>query len=83
MDAHRCLSCGKHITWQFAICSACEGVYGRTSREWPEWLAFMWRDTVKDRRRDKQIKRWEISTADMPFSRQVVYYDEYAEEQPV
>jgi hypothetical protein len=59
---HKCLAgCGQVITWQFAICAKCERTYGRSARNWPEWLRFLWNDTQRNRRRIRRIKRHEVS----------------------
>ena len=51
MPPHTCLAgCGKRITWRFAICAECEKTYGRSPTEWPQWLAFLWRDEQRIRR---------------------------------
>ncbi len=80
---HSCIICKRPITWQFAICSHCEVEYGRTSREWPEWLAFLWREQVKERRRNKTILAREVTASDLTFTQQLLYHDEYLEELPV
>jgi len=53
---HRCLNCGKPITWTFAICSTCEQKHGNSSRDWPEWLRYLWAQTQRERRQDKSIR---------------------------
>jgi len=58
MRGHRCLAgCGKAITYRFAICSDCEKIYGRSSLQWPEWLRYSWKQTQKDRRKEKKHKQ--------------------------
>ena len=53
---HKCLSCGKPITWNFAICADCEKIHGNSAKEWPEWLRFLWNSTQRERRsRAKQL----------------------------
>jgi hypothetical protein len=56
-EIHKCLAgCGKTITWRFAICKDCEQIYGSKSEEWPDWLRFLWSDTLRERReRQTQI----------------------------
>ena len=76
---HTCLVCGRVITWQFAICIHCEQVYGRTSSQWPEWLAYLWREQVKERRRNKTILLREVTATDLTYHLQVEY-QEVAEE---
>lgn len=76
---HHCLVCEKAITWQFAICTTCEQTYGRTSSEWPAWLSFLWRDQVRQRRRNKTIARREVTVSDLTFNR-LVEYQENSEE---
>jgi len=55
MPYHKCLNCGKPITWTFAICSNCEKKFGNSSKEWPDWLRFLWAQTQRERRQDKNI----------------------------
>jgi hypothetical protein len=62
---HRCLNCGKPITYQFAICSACERIFGRQSLLWPEWLRFMWRDILRERRQNKRVREHELEFAEL------------------
>jgi hypothetical protein len=62
---HRCIVCGKPITWTFAICAGCEKTYGNKAREWPTWLSFLWNAEQRERRRNKQIHNHEITMADM------------------
>jgi DNA-directed RNA polymerase specialized sigma24 family protein len=53
--AHTCLAgCGKYITWSFAICADCEEVYGRSARDWPEWLRYSWNQEQRARRRHRK-----------------------------
>lgn len=61
MDTHRCLSCNKAITWNFALCQSCERIYGNKAREWPRWLNFLWNDTQQQRRAQKRIVTTEVS----------------------
>lgn len=72
---HHCIVCGKSITWQFAICTACEVIYGRTSRVWPKWLAYLWSDQVRQRRQERTIKKREVTVSDLTYSRAVEYQD--------
>ena len=66
---HTCLAgCGKSITWNFAICAECEKIYGRSPREWPEWLAFLWRDEQRLRRQNKRVRDNEDTFTDLPDS---------------
>lgn len=61
MNQHRCLAgCGRPITWRFAICSDCEKIYGNRSKEWPEWLRFLWKDILVERRRIVNQLRYEV-----------------------
>lgn len=61
MPNHVCLAgCGKRITWRFAICAECEKEYGRSPREWPAWLAFLWRDEQRLRRQHRRITSHEV-----------------------
>lgn len=61
MAVHKCLAgCGKTITWQFAICSECEKIYGKSMFEWEPWLRYLWQDTLKERRREIQISKNEV-----------------------
>jgi len=62
---HCCLVCRKRISWQFAICNKCEEEYGHSSKEWPAWLRFLWADTLKTRRRDQNIKKYEVTESDL------------------
>lgn len=63
---HQCLSCGKNITWQFAICSECERVHGSSPSTWPKWLSFLWRDEQRQRRQAKSVTSHEITASDIP-----------------
>lgn len=58
--SNKCLVCGKSITYTFAICSDCEKIYGNRSSEWEPWLRFLWQDTQRQRRRDKNIIAFEV-----------------------
>lgn len=66
-DRHTCLVCSKPITWQFAICSACEAEYGNKMEQWPEWLSYLWKDTQRQRRASKRSSQFELplESADM------------------
>ncbi len=71
-EQHRCLAgCGRVITWAFAICSSCEKKYGRSPKNWPEWLAFLWRDEQRLRRQHKRVKEFEVPFSDLPPSQAV------------
>lgn len=72
---HGCLVCGQPITWQFAICARCENTYGRTSREWPRWLAYLWADHVRERRRNKTIAIREVTASDLSPLHQVEFHE--------
>ncbi len=67
-NPHCCLVCGKKISWQFAICNVCEETYGRSSTEWPEWLRFLWHDTLRTRRRNRRIAKHEFTESDLEDS---------------
>lgn len=54
MAQHKCLVCGKPITYTFAICSSCEAQYGKSAKSWPSWLRFLWADTQRERRQEKK-----------------------------
>lgn len=61
MTTRKCLAgCGKTITSKFAICTSCEGIYGKSQTEWPEWLSFLWNSVTQDRFRTKRILRAEL-----------------------
>ena len=64
---HQCLGedCGQWITYRFAICATCEQEYGRSAKNWPDWLRFLWNDTQRERRRHKKINTNEITFADL------------------
>lgn len=62
---HKCLACGRRITWTFAICAKCEGTYGNKSREWPGWLSFLWKSEQRNRRRNKRERDHEIVMTDL------------------
>ncbi len=64
---HQCLGedCTKWITYRFAICANCEERYGKSARNWPSWLRFLWNDTQRNRRRNKRISMNEITFADL------------------
>jgi hypothetical protein len=59
---HHCLGedCPRYITYRFAICTACEARYGRSSREWPAWLRFLWNETQRHRRAERRYRKQEI-----------------------
>jgi hypothetical protein len=61
MAAHKCLVCSKPITWNFAICTDCEKVYGSKAQNWPTWLRFMWADEQRTRRVERAIAAHEVS----------------------
>ena len=66
MPPHTCLvGCGKRITWRFAICAECEKTYGRSPTEWPQWLAFLWRDEQRIRRQHRRIVAHEINLSEI------------------
>lgn len=64
---HQCLGedCTKWITYRFAICANCEKRYGRSARNWPDWLRFLWNDIQRNRRRNKRISMNEITFTDL------------------
>ncbi|MCK4819895.1 hypothetical protein KA005_29285 [bacterium] len=64
---HQCLGedCTKWITYRFAICAKCEERYGKSARNWPSWLRFLWNDIQRNRRRNKRISMNEITFADL------------------
>lgn len=65
-EPHRCLAgCGRAITYQFAICSDCEQIYGRSSLEWPYWLRWLWNDIQRERRRDRNVAHFEITFSEL------------------
>lgn len=65
---HVCFGCAKkRITWQFAICTDCERVYGRSAKEWPEWLRISWNLEQQDRRRLKKEFLYEVPLEDDEF----------------
>ena len=67
---HKCTAgCGKWITWQFAICSDCEKIYGRSAlNDWPEWLRDAWNAEQRRRRAEYRHARHEISFTDLELS---------------
>ena len=66
MPPHTCLAgCGKRITWRFAICAECEKTHGRSPTEWPQWLAFLWRDEQRIRRQHRRIVAHEINLSEI------------------
>ncbi|HEC64225.1 MAG TPA: hypothetical protein ENI23_02920 [bacterium] len=62
---HKCIACPTWITYRFAICAKCEQEYGRSAREWPKWLRFLWNDIQKERRRTKRIREHEITFSEL------------------
>jgi len=64
-EPHRCLSCSKPISWSFAICRKCETIYGSRPSHWPDWLAYLWREEQRERRRNRRINRFEICFSDV------------------
>lgn len=64
-SVHYCTAgCGTHITWRFAICTNCEAEYGRSARDWPEWLRYSWNDIQRQRRAAKKNTTNEILVYD-------------------
>lgn len=58
---HYCTAgCGRRITFRFAICSACEEIYGRSALEWPEWLRESWNMTQRWRRILVKVNKHEV-----------------------
>ena len=58
---HKCKAgCGKTITWRFAICSDCEKKYGKSAKEWPDWLRYRWNEEQRKRRRDAREREMTI-----------------------
>jgi len=65
-STHQCMAgCGKRITYQFAICSSCEQIYGNKIEKWPGWLSFLWRDEMRIRRDTARINQKEVSFSDL------------------
>lgn len=64
---HQCLGedCNKWITWRFALCTNCEKRYGRSAKQWPPWLRFLWNDTQRERRRNKRVAQNEVLYVDI------------------
>jgi hypothetical protein len=63
---HECLTgCGRRITWRFAICSSCEKIYGRSSRDWPNWLRYLWNAEQRERRQDTRVTNNEVPLTDL------------------
>lgn len=63
---HLCLGClEKPITWQFAICSSCESIYGNRATEWPVWLRESWNMEQRERRREKKARHYETHFTDL------------------
>jgi len=68
MSPHRCLVCGRPITWRFAICTECEKEFGRSAYQWPLWLRFLWADTQRIRRQNTQYLKREIALNDSDYN---------------
>jgi hypothetical protein len=65
IQGNKCLAgCGRTITRQFAICAECEKIYGSRMADWPEWLKFLWKDTLKERRREHREWIYEVPFED-------------------
>jgi len=69
---HKCLACATNwITWQFAICTDCEGKYGSSSLEWEKngagWLRELWNMEQRERRRIKKQKFYEVPLIDYDY----------------
>lgn len=62
---HKCLTCSRWITYRFAICSTCEEKYGKSAKDWPEWLRFLWNDTQRERRRSRKVRQNEITFSEL------------------
>lgn len=74
---HRCHSCGRLITYRFAICSDCEEIYGKSSLEWPTWLRDSWALEQRWRRRENNDKQYEVLFTDLypPIEEQQMWYN--------
>ena len=70
---HKCIACSNWITYRFAICADCEQKYGRSAKEWPDWLRFLWNDIQKERRRAKRIRDHEITFSELEDKEQNDY----------
>lgn len=58
---HKCLGgCNKTITWRFAICTDCEKKYGSSMYDWPDWLQYLWKEELRERRRQKRQIKHEV-----------------------
>lgn len=58
---HYCLAgCGRKITWRFALCVNCEKTYTNRPAVWPDWLRYLWNDTLRERRRTANQLKYEV-----------------------
>lgn len=55
-----CLSCGKAVTYRFALCARCEATYGKSALNWPAWLRYLWNDTQRERRQHIRTNLHEV-----------------------
>jgi len=67
-NGHKCINCGRSITWRFAICTDCEKIFGRKARDWPKWLRFLWNDEQRRRRKERKLTVNEIVFTDIEDS---------------
>lgn len=67
MKYHKCLgeNCNTYITYRFALCAKCEKRYGKSSKNWPVWLRYLWNDIQRERRREAKIRAHEITFTDI------------------
>ena len=65
MYLSECVICHKPITYNFSFCQAHEEIYGPNRKAWPKWLLFLVRETEKERKREKQQRKYEEEIEDI------------------
>ena len=64
MPNNTCVVCGRRITFPFTLCRHCEEIYGKRVADHPEWVRYLVRERWKWRKRNKLIRKREISFVD-------------------
>lgn len=62
-----CVVCHQPLTYRFVLCAACEKIYGKKRKGWPDWLLFLVREAEKDRKRYERRQQYEAEIDDIYF----------------
>ena len=54
MDNPTCVVCGKQITWRFYLCEDCSQEYGHLQSDRPEWVKYLVREEMRERKRSER-----------------------------